>query len=209
MGSTQDDGEVEFTTGGGSFSLGGAEARHPSLVAMNTTGGGPGTWIFTGARGTSEVLLGNGDTWRFETTMRIPSTSALSDGTDRYTYRTGFNDDASTAGTDGCYLAYTDNVNGGRWQGVCRDNTTQSVCDTGTPVAIDTWYRLSVIVNAAGDSADFQIDGVSKCQITTDIPTGAARTTNWGNALVKEVGTTNRSVQLDYAEIEGQFGSPR
>ena len=210
MGSATDDNAIEFTNSGvPSFSVGGAEARHPSIATMNTNAGGAGSWIWAGARGTSEVLLGNGDYWRYETTVRIPSTSALSDGTDRYTFRAGFNDDAASGGTDGCYFAYSDNINGGRWQGTCRDNGVESTCDTTIGLATGTWYRLTVTVNTAGDTADFQVDGVSKCQVTTNIPTGAARTTNWGNSLVKELGTTSRAINIDYEEIEGQFGDPR
>jgi hypothetical protein len=155
----------------------------------------------------SNILLGNGDIWRYETMARLDD---LSTSGERFTFRSGFNDDMTNAedGTDGCYFRYSDDINGGEWQGVCRDNSSESVCDTGIAVAADTWYRLTVVVNA-NNSASFQTDGTSRCSVGTDIPSGVGRQTSFMSAIKKEVGTTARNVDVDYIWITSELGSSR
>ncbi len=198
---------------------------HTGIVLMSTNTGGAGTWLWVAPRssGNSVTLFGNGDYWRQETVMSIPSAFGLSnsDGTNRYTFRSGFIDDMSTQsgnGNDGCFFRYTHNINSGKWQGVCRNNNTESTCDTastsGTTVATDTWYRLTVSVNAAGNSADFQVNGsttngTGRCQISTNIPTAAGRETNWGLGIYKDNGTGDKRAHLDYMDVEAQFGTAR
>ena len=96
------------------------------------------------------ILLGNSDSWRLETTARI---SNLSDGTNTFTVRLGFIDTDTGESTDGCFFRYTDGTNSGKWQGVCRNNNTESTCDTGITVAAATFYRLNVKVNAGPPAA--------------------------------------------------------
>lgn len=208
-------GETDFVSSGGGIATRNAKAGHPGIVYFDTGTSGPGTWLWGVPRSSAAevVLLGNGDVWRYQTlTQLISGGNALSDGTDRYTVRHGFIDDATINngdGNDGCFFRYSDNINSGIWQGVCRDNTTESTCDTTIAVALDTWYRLTLEVNSAGNSADFQIDGVSKCQVTTNIPTASNRTTNWGASLYKNLGTTSRTMDIDYLDVSSQFGTPR
>jgi hypothetical protein len=176
---------------------------HPGIVQQQTgsTAGGV-AYLGSGDSAGTSILLGNGDTWRYESVVRIPT---LSTGAQRFSYRVGFLDGglADADGTDGCYMKYNDNVNSGRWQGVCVNNTSVSTCDTGITVGANTWYRLTVLVNSAGNSADFQTDGVSRCQVTTNIPTGASRQTTFQNTLAKSIGVTERTVDVDYLEIQG------
>ncbi len=212
---TSSDAVADFVTGGGGGSTSGVtgEAGHPGIITIDADSLNSWAWIVPRSPGTEIIRFGNGDYWRAETVMRIAtSDGGLSNGTQRFTFRTGFVDDASANsgdGTDGCYFRYTDNVNSGKFQGVCRNNATESTCDSTTTVVVDTWYRLTVAVNAAGNSVDFQINGVSKCQVTTNIPTASTRTTNWGTAIWKNLGSTARSAQVDYFEVMGQMGTSR
>jgi len=137
--------------------------------------------------------------------MPVLSTSAQ-----RFMLALGFTDFPGDA-TDGCYFRYSDNINTGKWQGVCRSGGAGSevTCDALTTVAINTWYRLTVVVNAAGTSVDFQINGTSKCQITSSIPTTATHETAWADAITKNIGTTDRFFDIDYIDVLGQFGSAR
>lgn len=194
----------------GSTSQQSGDTRHPGIVRFTTGGAGTdaGAEGF-GVSGDAEInfLLGNGDIWRFEIVNRIDD---LSTSAQRFTWRAGFNDDMANAedGADGCYFRYSDDINGGDWQGVCRSNSTESVCDTNIAVAADTWYRLTVVV-ASSSSVDFQTDGTSRCTISTNVPTGAGRQTTFMNAVKKEVGATARNVDIDYFSIRSEFGTSR
>jgi hypothetical protein len=180
---------------------------HPGINTANTgTAGstGYGTMWLDDSNGTA-ILLGNGDYWRYETVVRIPT---LSTAGERYIMRAGFINGPSD-GTNGCYVRYSDNVNGGRFQGYCVSNSTTSTCDMLTTAAINTWYRFTVVVNAAGNSVDFKINGTSQCQVSSNIPTAAGRETSMQTMIHKTVGSTNRTLEIDYVELEGQFGSSR
>jgi Domain of unknown function (DUF4082) len=210
MTSAQPDNDIDFTTsgGGGAFANAAAETGHPSIVQLDTGTGGAASWVFAGSRSlaTGDVLLGNGDYWRYESVVRPPVLSAAGE---RYTYRAGFLDSTSGDGTDGCFFRYVDNVNSGAWQGVCRDNSVEASCNTAINVVAATWYRLNVVVNAAGTSADFQINGTSRCQVGSSLPIGVGRQTSWGTSVIKEAGTTSRIIDLDYIDVQAQFGSAR
>lgn len=186
-----------------SSSVSGGIPGHPGVIQFQT-----GTTA-TGASSVgsmAQLRLGNGDAYGFESVLRVPT---LSDGTETFTIRSGFIDTDMAESTDGCFFRYTDATNGGRWQGVCRSNNAETACDTGITVGANAWYRLNVKVNAAGNSADFQTDGTSRCQVTTNIPTANFRHTGYGTHIVKSAGTTSRTFDLDYMEIIGQLGTPR
>lgn len=199
------------------FIVGGSNGGGNSSTAITSVAGHPGVIQHTTAasaagRGSvvSEaqdgILLGNNDVWRFEADVRV---TTLSTGSETYTYRAGFVDNNDGESTDGCFFRYTDGTNSGKWQGVCRNNGSESTCDTTITVATATWYRLNVLVNGAGTSVDFQTDGTSRCQVTTDIPTGAGRGTGYGSLIKKSAGTTARTIDLDYMEILGQLNTSR
>lgn len=190
---------------GSDISEGTGSAGRPGQLVLETGTATTGAAGFF-AGGTSSLLLGNNDIWYYELATRLPT---LSDGTESYTYFAGFSDNNFGEATDGCYFRYTHSVNSGNWQGVCRNNSTESTCDTGIAVASGTWYRLTVTVNGTGTSADFLTDGVSRCQVATNIPTSSGRETSYTNAIVKSAGTTERTALIDYFEILGNLGASR
>jgi hypothetical protein len=200
-----------YSGNSGAFS-GGAIAGttgHPGIAQLST-GTTTNGYSAVGSQDTGQsYLFGNGDYWRHESVVRIPN---LSTAADIFTVRTGMFDGSTTDGTDGCFFKYSNGVNSGKWQGVCINNTTASTCDTGITVAANTWYRLTLQVNTAGNSVDFGTDGTSRCQVTTNIPTSAGRETSWNTAIAKgggSTGTTARTVQVDYIEVLGQLGTSR
>jgi hypothetical protein len=204
MGATSDGNLTYAVTGAGaanSATTVGSVAGHPGVMqhATGTTATGNARAISTATAG---ILLGNNTLWGFETVLRIPT---LSNGTERFTYRSGFIDSGTTESTDGCFFRYTDSVIAGNWQGVCRSNSTESTCNTGVAAVANTWIRLTITVNSTGTSTDFATDGTSRCQITTNIPTGAGRGTAYGTMVLKSIGTTTRTVDVDYVEVRGEF----
>ena len=127
----------------------------------------------------------------------------LSDATNTHSQRVGFLDAFSAESTDGVFFRYTDAVNGGKWQAVTRSNNTETAVDTGITAAINTTYRFEILVNAAGSSAEFRIDGAVVATVTTNIPTAAGRETGAGILLMRTVGTASVTpVSADYVLVD-------
>ncbi|MGL5830926.1 MAG: choice-of-anchor Q domain-containing protein, partial [Candidatus Altimarinota bacterium] len=152
----------------------------------------------------NNILLGNSWYWRYDSMVRI---TTLSDGTNRFIYRNGFLDSPSAEPTDGVYFRYSDNLNTGQWQLVCRSNGTETATASTSAPAAATWYRLTIIVNPAGSSAEFFVDGTSIGTCASNLPTGAGRGTGFGSFMLKSVGLTARTIDLDYVEITSYANS--
>ena len=191
-GSTGSDGVTSTTAAsGGTASTITAIAAHPSIVqfTLGTSTTGSGSY---GILNSNQMLLGNSWYWKYETIAQI---RALSDGTNTYTMRFGFLDSGSAESTDGVFFRYTDSVNSGKWVLVARSNSSETTTNaTNTAVAINTWYRLTIIVNPAGTSAEFFQNGVSLGTVGTTIPTGAGRGTGFGGMFLKTAGTADNTV---------------
>ena len=72
--------------------------------------------------------------------------------------------------------------------------------DSGIAASADTWYKLRIVCNAAGDSVSFFINGTetSNSPITgANIPVGFAERFGAGVWLVKSAGTTERLAYVD------------
>lgn len=126
--------------------------------------------------------------------VRFPN---LSDATDSFVARAGFTNAYSSSLTDGIYFEYTHSVNAGNWTCKTGSNASFTTANSGTPVAINTWYRLTAVVNAAGTLATFYINGTQVGTISTNIPTGA-RLFGVGAGMYKTAGTTARKMFADY-----------
>jgi hypothetical protein len=200
-----------FSNSGESFTPAAGVAGHPGIVNISVDTVGSDSMIVANGNSTT-VLLGGGDTWRYETDLRIPTVST---GSQQFETRAGFVDSVDPADTtvDGCYFHQREDINGGEWQGVCSDTGGggggTSNCDTNQGVVASTWYRLTVVVNSDGTSADFQINGTSRCTISANIPDTAGLETSFLTGVWKTVGSTTRSVGVDYVEVRGLLGSSR
>jgi len=202
-GSTLDD---TLTISGEYFAItsGTLEAGHPGILNLAASTNGNKSLLTSGSSFDDSIVFGNSTSWRYEQLVQVDAT--LSDGTNRYVYTTGFNNATDTIAsiTNGCFFKYSDNVNSGNWQGTCRSASTESTCDTTTAVAASTWYRLTVVVNDAANSVNFLINGVSKCTITTNIPS-TSTTMSFESLMNKTLGNNIRSVNIDYLSVRGQF----
>jgi hypothetical protein len=172
---------------------------HPGVVDLSTYLTSTSFAYLLSNAGT-ELFLGNGATWMANIGLNLPT---LSTSSFRYTVRVGFIDAVNAETTDGCFFRYSDNINSGKWQGVCRDNNTESVCDTGVTVVAADWDDIKVGVNSAGTLATFVVDDTSSCTINSNIPTAAGRSTGYGAYIQKNVGSAIRIISLDYMEIRG------
>jgi hypothetical protein len=144
--------------------------------------------------------LGKGIT-QFETVLRFNN---LSTSGQRYTLRIGWTDatNGTAEPTNGIFFRYTDNVNSARWQCVCRNGGVETATDSGVSATTGINVKLKVIVNATGTSADFYIQDNLVATVNTNLPTvNAGLGTGFGYSIVKSVGTTERSVFIDYYEL--------
>lgn len=126
--------------------------------------------------------------------------ATASDGTDTYTVRFGFNDCGITSPSDaqdGAFFRYTHSVNGGRWECVTRNNNVETATDSGVAGISASYQCLAIEVNAAGTSVAFRINGTLVATNTTNIPTGASRSTGVTAHIVKSAGTTARGFDID------------
>jgi hypothetical protein len=139
----------------------------------------------------------------------LVSIDTLSDGTETFTVRLGFGDDRDGDGTDGIFFRYTHSVNSGKFECVTRSNSVETAADSGQTVAARTNYRLGILVNAAGTSVGFYINGTLVATNTTNIPTGTSRGSNLMWQIKKSAGTTSREIDIDYIEFTLALTSSR
>lgn len=191
-----------------------------SLTAVagnqNHVGIGQGT---TGTQATGRVFVGSnpaimrlgGGRTLFLTKILIPT---LSDTTNTFTFRAGFLDSSTGESADGVFIRYTDGVNGGRFQAVARNNNneTGTAIDTGVAVVGNTWYQILIIANDNGSEAKFFIDTeptpdtlTQVASITSNIPTASGREIGFGVFILKTVGTTARTLNIDYMLVRKNF----
>lgn len=149
------------------------------------------------------VLLGKGPTY-FGAKIRIPT---LRTGSEDYQIRVGFFDSFTSAGvTDSLHFRY----GSGGLDALSRTGGSGTTTATGITVAANTWYLLEIFLNAAGTSADFRVDGVTKATIAANIPTSAGNETGYGALAVKTVGTGSvNAIDIDFAEVRTDFSTVR
>lgn len=188
-----------------------SEVNHPGIASL-TTGTTTTGYASIVSRYASGILLGGG-AWRLRAIFLVP---ALSDGTDTYTLHVGFGD-SQVAGnpTDGIFLRYTHGTNSGKFEAVTRSNGTETATDTGVTVAIDTWYRLDIVVNEDASEVEFWLreadtgDSNLVATNTTNIPSGTGRETAVQASILKSAGTTARLAHVDYLGGRCEFTTQR
>ena len=157
------------------------------------------------------IALGGGLTI-YETAVNVTTLSTV---TERYNLTIGFYDSTSANQTDAVAFVYdeggvaTGSAASANWQVVTSSNATRTWTTTSTAVAAGTWVKLGIIVNAAGASVGFYINGTSVATHTANIPTGTTRAVGFGSQILKSVGTTARTVDVDYLQCEIDFTTSR
>lgn len=157
------------------------------------------------ANETATIILGVG-ALTFDSVVKI---TLVSDGTETFTCRIGLNDAAGGDGADSVMFRYTHSVNSGKFECVTRSNNVETATDSGYTIVADTAVRLGFVVNAAGTSVAFSVNGSVVQTHTTNIPTTTARATAAAIEIAKSAGTTARTMLTDYAEIYVDLTTPR
>ncbi len=141
-----------------------------------------------------QMILGGGAitlNWVFKTTI-------LSTGAIRYIIRCGLGDTPRATQVNGVYFEYSDNVNSGNWQYVTANASTRTTSNSA--VAANTnYHNFQIVINAAGTSCAFSIDGVSLGTAnTTNIPTLAVTPFFMCQGSVGSVAASTMRVDLFY-----------
>ena len=143
IGSNGDGNIVTVTTGG------------TSLIVANQAGRAGIRSLSTAASGTGRAILGSTQTaftlgfgpFSLLTALRLP---LLSTGADRFLTYVGLFDSDSATPTNGLFLLYSDNVNGGRWQLNLAIGGVTQVVDTGLAAVANNWLSLRVGASRVG-----------------------------------------------------------
>lgn len=210
-----------FTTTGDVFAsstgTGAATATSNATIATNR----PGTFrSTTGTTATGRAAFGSttnalalgGGLTLYETAVNV---TTLSTATERYSMVVGFYDSTTANQVDAVSFVYdeggvsTGSTASANWQVVTSSNSTRTWTTTTTAVGAGTWVKLGIIVNAAGTSVGFYINGTLVATHTANIPTGTTRALGFGSQILKSIGTTARTVDIDYLQAEMEFTTPR
>ena len=186
---------------------------------VNTTNVANGVWSLetgTSPSGNAVIWLSQsqfrigGGAIKVQMIVQVPT---LSDGTNEFTFRGGFGSTwTGVSTTNGIYFEYNDGGGAapeGNWACVTRSGGTSTTTDSSTTVVAGDWYLLEYVINAAGTSVEFFINGSSVGTNTTNIP---STTTDMGGGwigIAKDAGTTDRSVYIDYWSLWQNFTSDR
>lgn len=193
---------------GAAGNAGTPEAGRPGIFEFTTGTTTSGAALMYGpssilAGGIGCILLGGG-AWYELWGVKVPT---LSTAGERFIVLFGLSDNASGAPTDGVWIEY-DEATSANWRICAASNTTTT--KTTTSVAVDTnWHDFTIIINAAGTSAEYFIDGTSLGVVNTNVPNGAGRDTGIVGRIMKSAGTTARTVLWDYLDISASLTTPR
>jgi len=122
---------------------------------------------------------GGGGDYYIQFLMRFET---LSNATDEYVFSAGIFDTTNADAVDGIYFEYDRATAGDFWRTAASNNSTRTKNTSSVATSAGSWVRVGIELNAAWNRAKYFINGALVDTITTNIPTGTARTTTpyWG-----------------------------
>jgi hypothetical protein len=170
-----------------------------SLETGTTTTGRDILW----SSGNGDYYIGGGE--EIEFAINLPT---LADVTNDYVMRAGLCEVATADCDNGVYIEY-DRSTSTNWRFATAKGGTRTKTSSSTAVSTG-WHRFKIVVNSAGNSISYYMDGVSLgSAITTNIPDSNSYYTQQYFGIRKTAGTTNRTVKVDYFQYRGNLSSPR
>ncbi len=167
-------------------------ANHPGIVSMTsstTANSGYRYGLFSGG-----LLLAGGEIC--EVIFQVTTAATT-------TVRLGFHDSSSSAdAVDGAYIE----IVGTTLSGKTASNSTRSTTGTTLTITTATWYRAKIELNSNATSVTYTVMNEAGTvlwtnSLTTNIPTGAGRTTGQG-IIATSSGTTAVALgQVDYMSL--------
>ena len=187
---------------GGSVQMLTGEAGAPGIIELGDAGSGRSALHSPhGATGNAGFILTDGPGF-IEWRIRIP---ILPTGTEDFAVLVGLLHNTNDTGPDpGMNFIALRGLSTTNWFAAARDTVGYTEEDTGTALpSADTWTTLRIAWDDGGDNVVFLADGVEIHTMNgpTDsdtIPT-AARTV--GVEIIRQTGTTARTVEIDYCEV--------
>jgi len=186
-------------------------------TTANTETGKFGLWSLstgTTTTGAAAIVAGNLESFAIgqgqitiEFLIKFP---LLSTSGEEYTLRCGLIDANSGTNTDAVTMYYNRFTSGDFWGAATTNNTTSTTSASNTAVVASTWYRCKIVINAAGTSASYFVNGteLNVSPIATNLP-GSSRYLTFGGTLTKTAGTTARTAVLDYYAADIDLTSSR
>ena len=196
-------------TGAGTNNTATTAANRVGLVRSTT--GTTATGRTSPATSSTACAFGGGS-WVYEIEINL---AALSTVTQRYQLVLGFHDVQNAANqVDAIAFVYdeggvsTGSAASANWQTLTSSNSTRTWTTSGTAVATG-WVNLRIEVNAAASSVSFYVNGTSVATHTTNIPSGGGRYAGFGYLLLKSIGTTASTMDVDYIFCEQDLTTNR
>lgn len=191
------------TSGGGSAATTSGVAGHPGIMTLSTAAGVAAS---ASVRTFQTALMPGTAYLDFRVCANLPVASGV---VETYIARSGFMpvNAGATAPTDGIFFRYTDAVNGGRWECVCRVGGVETATDSGVAPNFGAYDNLEILVNNAATSCAFYINDVLKATVTTNIPVGVGVGAN--THIAKTLGVTPTLYLVDYMSLRGIFTTRR
>lgn len=181
--------------------------NHPGVVVMNTGTSSSGYGEIAFASGTSGpcVVFGGG-TLDLTFITRIPT---LSTAAQEFSVTMGWRKVTTNSGanTDGAWFQYNRTTNSGKW--TIRTMKASAATTANTNNTVDTsWHSFKISVNAGNTSIAFYIDDVevSNSPIATNLPIVTLQPIF---SIVKSAGSTSRSLEIDYLQLDINLTSAR
>lgn len=163
--------------------------NNSSMSSTETTAAHPGVMKLT-ASGTQSIYLGGmfigGGAIQMTWIIKLESVSSART-------RIGFLGTTGTVQDNGIFFKWEKGVNSDNWQVISANGGTTTIGNTSVAGAAD-WVKLQINVNAGGTSVEFLIDEVE--------PTGSPITTNLPTAIIQPRIYSNKSLFIDYFQLE-------
>ena len=174
------------------------DGNHPGIVRITSS-----TTANSGYRWMSDPALRIAGGESFECIFRMLSVATT-------TMRFGFSD--STTSADAVDGVYFEMAATGTLVGKAASNSVRSSTATLATLAINTWYRATIIINADASSATFTLYDANGLllatqSLVTNIPVAAGRETAIGFSITNSTTTATALVDLDYLAVS--FGRNR
>jgi hypothetical protein len=89
----------------------------------------------------------------------------------------------------------------GFWSEGVGSSAVRTETSTGVTVTAGQFSKFRIETNSALTQATYYIDDVLVATITTNLPTGATKLVGPGVIIAKSLGTTARTLDVDYVDI--------
>lgn len=190
-------------TGAAPTMLAAPNTTNQGVVSMNTgtTATGRSALYLTSTIGTGTMRPYAGafsQTWY----LQVP---VLSTGTDRFAFRCGFGDSITADFANGVYFEYDDSVSA-NWLTKTASASTRTTTGSGVAVSAGSWVKLEIFTDDASVSFSYAINGTTVSTISSNMP---ALDISPVVHVIKSIGTTARSVYVDYYVLNYNLATTR